>query len=168
MANIKAIAEREGEGYHSTLTWHDEIEPFKNYEEAKDFIQRKDNGWYDDHAVRYYDYSEDTNTKKMVELKNKYKELIEGHQKYSLEHSVHNFKAKYIGCEKCGSKLSREHLAGERCPLCRTDLRSKSTLEKLQRYKDKIIYCMNKIQAEKEKQKKKAKIKWLVKIEYHS
>ena len=104
----------------------------------------------------------------MEELQRKLKDLQNARQKYRQEHSVHIFKAKYVGCEGCGSKLNKEHLVGEKCPLCRTDLRSKTTIEKLEWYDTKERQIISKIESEKEKQSKKAKVKWLIKIEYHS
>lgn len=168
LSEIKDIAKGDGDNYHSNLTWHDTVEPLENYDKAKEFIQKKDNGWYDDHAVRYYDYSAASKTKKIEELEKKIDVLVDMSREYKDKHSIHNFKAKHIGCEKCGSKLNKEYIVGEKCPLCRHDLRGKTTLEKLEYYKNKIEECRNKIQAEKEKQKKKAEVMWLVKIEYHS
>ena len=54
------------------------------------------------------------------------------------------------------------------CPLCRADLRSKTTLEKIKWYEDKIADYRKRIEAEKMKQKKNAKVKWLVKYEFHT
>lgn len=162
-------ARRDGDsGYTATIIWHDNIPPFDTEEQAREFIKAHDNGWYDDHAVRFKDYSKAVKTAKIAEYEAKVIELWEGKKKYEKEHSVHNFQAKYIGCEICGSKLSKSHLTGERCPLCRADLRSKTTLEKIKWYEDKIADYRKRIEAEKMKQKKNAKIMWLVKYEFHT
>lgn len=39
--------------YHGNMTVHDKV--CKNWEEAKQFIEHHDTGWYSDHAVRYKD-----------------------------------------------------------------------------------------------------------------
>jgi hypothetical protein len=168
MADIAEHAKEEGDGYSSRFTWHDNIPPYESREKAEAAIETLDRGFYDDHAVRFYDYSNAEKTAKIKECEAKIAELMEGQKKYRAEHSVHTFQAAYIGCPKCGSKLSREYLRGENCPLCRADLRSKTTLDKLKWYEDKIADYRNRIEEEKRKQKNKAKIKWLIKYEFHS
>lgn len=168
MADIAEHAREDGDGYSSKFTWHDELPPFESEEKAEEAIKRLDRGWYDDHAVRFYDYSKAEKTAKMAEYEAKIAELREGKTKYAKEHSIHTFQAKHIGCPKCGSKLNKDFFSGEGCPLCRTDLRSKTTVDKLKWYDDKIADYRSRIEAEKRKQKGKAVIKWLVKYEYHS
>lgn len=168
MANIRSHAMEDGDGYSSHMTWHDAVSPLESEDAARAFIESKDNGWYDDHAVRFLDYSGAKNTKKIDELSAKLKQLEHDEKLYIIAHSVHSFKASYVGCPKCGSKLNKDYISGERCPLCRTDLRAASTLKKLQWYKEKQSECRNKIESEKRKQKSKAVVKWLVKYEYHS
>lgn len=168
MADIAEHAREDGDGYSSKMTWHDEVQPFDTEEEAEEFIKRRDNGWYDDHAVRFLDYSNAKPTAKMEEYKKKVSELIEAERAYRAAHSVHTFKAKYIGCPKCESKLNKDFFRGDNCPLCRTDLRSNTTLDKLKWYADKIEEYHKRVEAEKRKQKNRAVVKWLVKYEYHS
>lgn len=167
MADLQYQANQDGDGYSSRFTWHDNTKPFESYDEAMAFIKSVDKGWYDDHAVRFKDYSGVTSPK-IAEYEKKIAELEESRKAYILEHSVHNLSAKHIGCPKCGSKLNKEFLVGEICPLCKTDLRSKTTLDKLRWYADKANDYNKRIAEEQRKQSKKAKIKWLVKFEYHS
>ncbi len=168
MADIQERARDDGDGYSSRITWHDKVEPLESYEEAKEFIESHDNGWYDDHAVRFRDYSTATKTKRMEEYESKISELTKSMREYKEKHSVHMLQAKHIGCPKCNSKLNKEYLRGETCPLCNEDLRSKTTLEKLEWYREKIRDYNSRIYEEQRKQKKNCKIKWLVKVEYHS
>lgn len=168
MTDIAVHAEKDGDGYSSRFTWHDEIPPYESYEKAEEAIKMLDRGWYDDHAVRYYDYSKAEKTAKMAEYEAKVAELVEGLRKYKREHSVHTFQAKHLGCPNCGSRLNKDYFTGECCPLCRTDLRGKTTLDKIKWYEAKIADYRARIEAEKMKQKKKAVIKWLIKYEYHS
>jgi len=169
MNDIYELARRDGDGgYSSSMTWHDNIPPFDTEEQAREFIEAHDQGFYDDHAVRFKDYSKAVKTAKMAEYAMKIEELIKAKKEYIAEHSVHTFQAKHIGCPKCGSKLNKDYLSGERCPLCRTDLRSKTTLDKIKWYEDKIDDYHKRYSAEMMKQKKNAKIMWLVKYEFHT
>lgn len=72
-------------------------------------------------------------------------------------HSIHRRSSTYIGCPECGSKLYLGYIKGEKCPLCNTDLRPKSTIEKIKWYDKKTKECR--------KNKEKC---WLAKIEWHS
>lgn len=165
MSAIVERAERDGDGYDGGVKWHDEVKPLANRDEAEAFIRAKDNGWYDDHAVRYYDYSGAKVTKKIGELQTKARELAEKRAAYEKEHSVRTFKAALISCHKCGSKLAREYLKSDRCPLCYTDLRSDTTLETLKKYEERKKEVLEQI--EKEKQKQTGEVRWLIKYEYH-
>lgn len=166
LRDIQVIAREGGDGYHGSPRWHDEIKPLRNYNEAQAWIEAHDNGWYDDHAVRYYDHSNAKKTKKIEELERRLKELFSKKNDYIKAHSVKNLKAALITCPKCGSKLSREHLRSESCPLCYTDLRSKTTLDTIKNYERRQAETQKQIEAEKEKQN--GQVKWLLKYEYHS
>lgn len=160
------IAEHDGDGYSGPMHWHDEVAPLESYEAAERWIKAHDKGWYDDHAVRYYDYSRLKDTKKISELKQRALEIQKKKGEYATEHSVKKLKAVLITCPKCGSKLSRAHLRSEYCPLCNTDLRSKTTQETLKHFDERISQVWKTIQAEQ--RKSKGEVRWLVKYEYHS
>lgn len=164
-AEISAVARRNGDGWSGPMHWHTEIQPLKNYGQAEEWIERHDRGWYDDHAVRYMDYENAKPTKKMGEIQQKIRELQNDEMAYKQQHSVKKRKSEYIGCPKCGSKLFREYLQSEFCPLCRTDLRSQTTLDALANYHKRIEKAKDQLQEEKEKQK--GEVRWLVKYEYH-
>lgn len=166
MAAIAERAERDGDsGYYGPMHWHDEVSPLKNREEAEKWIRAHDKGFYDDHAVRYYDYSRLKDTKKITELKAKAAALAKEKAEYIAKHSVKNLKANLITCPVCGSKLSRERLRTESCPLCYTDLRSKTTLDGIKRYEERTANVWKQVQVEQ--QKGKGEIRWLIKYEYH-
>ena len=65
MATIERIASREGDGYASSMCWHDSM-LFPSREKAEQYIKDMDRGWYDDHAVRFKDYSKAKKTKKRL------------------------------------------------------------------------------------------------------
>lgn len=138
-----------------------------NYEEAYDKINSARNGGYEGWAVKFYDYSNVTPTKRVNELMEKKAETERNREAYINAHSVRTLKANLIGCQKCGSKLRKDFLKANYCPVCHSDLRSETTLETIKRYNARIENYEKMIAEEKKKQKKQAKIMWLVKFEYH-
>lgn len=164
---VLRIISRSGDGYGTDRIAFSHREPFANHEAAQNWIREND-GWYKGIAVRYYDYSKCKATKKVEALEQKIAENKNKANEYAKAHSVKSFKAAYIGCPKCGSKLNRSFLYGEKCPLCFEDLRAKSTLERIEGFKKKDKDLRAQIDAEKQKDKKNASVKWLVKYEYHS
>lgn len=140
---------------------------FDTYEEAEAYICKIDRGDYDGIAVKYLDFSDVEDSNKIKELRAKIADTVQKQKDYILTHSVKSQKATYIGCRSCGSKLNKEKLKGECCPLCGTDLRATSTLERISSFKTRIDEYNKKIITEQLKLKKKAKIQWLVKFEYH-
>lgn len=147
------------------LTWH-ENDIYDDEQAAVDAIDNFDRGWYDDHAVLFYntDKLESAATRKIE------KQITDTQKKrsdYIDAHHVKNRKSAYVGCPKCGSKLSREHLHTDTCPLCREDLRSETVKARIAGYDEKIETLREKLRGEKAKLVKKAPVMWLVKFEYH-
>lgn len=166
---IREIADFDGDGYDSyQMDFHENVPPFESRDEAMAWIKQHDKGFYDDHAVRYKKYAPANVTEKIKAYTHKMTELWNAKQDYIREHSVQKLQAKLITCPKCTSKLSKQYLRGNSCPLCYTDLRSKTTLDKLQWFDDKREYYANRIAEEERKQKRGYEIYWLVKYEYHS
>lgn len=159
--------------YHSglgqSIRWIDKI--CEDRERAYEFIEAQDKGWYDQLAVKFRVYPKFEPTKTLLNLQDRLKKEREKKEDYEKAHSIAAFKVEYIGCHKCGSKLKRTLLRGNMCPLCGTELRSKTTMETLQRYQDNMKKISQQIKEEERKINKKneknSKIKWLVKIEYH-
>ena len=152
--------------YHGRMTIHDK--PIcESYDEAHDFICRNDNGWYDDHAVQYKDKSALAPTKAMLANKEKARKLMADKKAYEEKHDPRARKAEYIGCKTCGSKLSREYLRGNKCPMCGTDLRADYVVERIAKYNADYKKLLEQYMEMESKQKGKCPIKWLVKIEVH-
>lgn len=146
---------------------HQQLLP--NYETAVDYIRSVDNGDYDGVAVQYADFSHIKDSAKVDELRKKVDEIGKKKMEFIEAHSPRAQKAAFIGCSECGSKLNREKLSGYVCPVCRTDLRAPSTLERIDAFNRRIAEYNKKIAAERSKdQNQKAKIMWLVKFEYHT
>ena len=171
---MDALAARNGweegvRGLASPIVWHDRV--CLDEDEARKFIDNRDTGWYCQLAVKYRVFPKLEPTKTLLSLRARLDAERDKYNKYLSDHSVSKLKAEYVGCPECGSKLKRELLRAEKCPLCRKDLRSKTTLDTLARYSANIDNLHAEIKAEekkmKEKEQKKSTIKWLVKVEYH-
>lgn len=162
------IVARSGDGYGTDRIQFFDDPICDNESAAHEYINGFDRAFYGGYAVRYYDFSKVKDPKKVAELEDKILKTMANKRVFAEAHSVKNQKAAFIGCPKCGSKLSRERLRGNDCPLCCTDLRSESTLNRLASYDKRIDEYNRQIAQERLKEKKKAKVMWLVKFEYHS
>lgn len=128
------------------------------------------NRWYNCMAVLFKEYPRPKPSKELIDLRERIKKIRDAYSKLNDEVSIQNRKSEFIGCPNCGSSLRREKLTGQNCPLCRTDLRSKTSLERLAKAKQKIMDMeVQIIKKEKEIERKgKPVVKWLVKIEFHT
>lgn len=162
--------EEGGHGLDHPIRWLDRI--CKDREEAEAYIKSHDSGWYDQLAVKFRVYPNVEPSKALVALERRRAAEAEKYSAYAKAHSVSAFKAEFVGCPGCGSKLKRTLLRGESCPLCRAELRSKTTVDTLNRYSKNICELDKQINTEKKKLQEKAikesEVKWLVKIEYHT
>ena len=158
-----------GAGLPCKIQWLDKI--FDTKKEACDYIEKIDRDCVQ-LAVKFLEYPDNIEpSKKMLSLKERYEKEIAKACDYTEKHSIKTFKAALVGCPNCGSKLNKDFVVGEKCPLCKTDLRSKTTLETLAKYKQNAEELQKQYQEEEKKNKlkykKKAKEMWLVKIDYH-
>ena len=165
----KACWEEGGSGLCSPIRWIDHT--CLNREEARQYIDAHDNDRYDQLAVKFRRYEKIEPSKTLLLLKERLKKEQDKKIEYAKNHSVSTFKAEFVGCPECGYKLKRTLLKSESCPLCRAELRGKTTIETLARYEANIRDLQKQINAEErkleEKNLKKSKIAWLIKIEYH-
>lgn len=165
----KACWEEGGSGLNGSIRWIDHV--CANYAEAEQYIEDRDKGWYDQLAVKFRVYEKIEPTKALLTLKERLEKERTKKAEYTAAHSVSTFKADYVGCPECGSKLKRTLLKSESCPLCRAELRGKTTVDTIARYEANIRDLQKQIKEEErkleEKNQKKSKIMWLVKIEWH-
>ena len=165
-----------GGGLAHPIRWIDHV--CKDYDEAIDYIKSHDKGWYDQIAVKYkvipYNINQPT-SKKYETLQKRVEAEKAKLTAYSNAHAISTFKAEFVGCPCCGSRLKKQLLAGNTCPLCKTDMRGKTTLDTIARYKSNISSLENQMREEcakldeayRKKVEKTATVEWLVKIEYH-
>lgn len=141
-------------------------EPLDSYKEAEEFLRYSPEAerYYRkyDTAVRFLDYSDVTPTKKMLDLKHRLDETVQKKADYAEKHSVKNFKADFVGCPGCGSKIARRFIHADKCPLCHKDLRSETTIKTIKGYDEKIKELGKMYDEAEKKNKKKAKVMWAV------
>lgn len=160
--------EEGGSGLCSPIRWIDSCGVLPNYNEAVEYIKSHDMGWYDALAVRYRDF-DGKETAALAKAKEKFK--IAADKYHALDGKFHfaDIKAAFIGCHTCGSKISREHLKTNYCPVCRNDLRPTSTLQAIVNYRYKMEKAAKLVTEEDAKcLAKSSKVRWLVKIEWHT
>ena len=143
-----------------------------DYDEAREYLEKNDNGWYDQLAVKFLDYPELKKSKTLEMLEERAKRLCSRYVDLAYN-KIHyaNVKSQFISCRTCGSKLASSYIRTNKCPVCFNDLRPASTLDLINKAKNNYEKAEKDVELEmkklQEKQKKKAKVKWLVKIEYH-
>lgn len=154
------------------LTWHND-KIYDTEEEAREAIERFDNGWYDDHAVLFHDASGIAKkTKKIETLENRINNETAKKKAYIEQNAITNRKSASITCPTCNSRITLSYYRGTHfCPVCRGELYSSTVLVRLKKFDEKIDELTKELKkAEREQAKKnaaKAPVKWLVKYEYH-
>lgn len=156
-----------GGGLNHPIRWIDII--CEDREAAEEYIRTHDRGWYDQLAVKFHNMDRLVPTKALLELKAKRDALWDKFQKADKTVVAKEFKAQYVACKKCGSKLNREYLDRNFCPVCGNDMRSDTLKANLERMRGQLSELDKKIREEERKTVKKAsKISWLIKIEWHT
>lgn len=145
------------------------VGPLPDYDAAKETIEAHDSGWYDQLAVRYRELPANVSNKKIEELKNKAAEVYQTLMQLEKKVAAKDFKAQLVSCKKCGSKLNKDYLNSNFCPLCRADMRSDTTQKRIAALRQKHQELQEVLRKEQAAlAAKKGKVMWLVKIEYHT
>lgn len=146
---------------------------FDSYNEACAYLESTF-GNYRQTAVQYRQYPNRKDSKKETALKEKVKKTWETYD--ALANKVHykDVTSKYIACSKCGSKFSTEYCGktwGNVCPICRADLRPKTTLDRIaslkKSWEDAKVALNEEVKKENDKNKKNSKLCWAVACEVH-
>lgn len=165
---------REGSGLPNKIRWLDIT--LNSYEEAKEYIDKVDRGWYDCVAVKYkdFDISSIKSTKKLQELKDRCSRLEKEYREISNIVECKTFKSQLITCKQCNSKLNKDYMRSNKCPLCGNDIRSDTTKKRIKAKYDNLLEIRKQLELENKKlltkqakQINNANIRWLVKVEYH-
>lgn len=178
--NVDRLENPDG-SYHGRMTIHDDI-ICESLESATEKIKQLDKGFYDDHAVRYYDTSHLDPTKKLEKIEEQILENNRKRNEYIKKNRIAYRKSAFVGCDKCGSKIAmrafrKEYANGiiepirDICPICHNDLRSETVQNRLKKFNEKndeLLAKKEEIKKEfNQKNAKKGKLKWLVKVEVH-
>lgn len=134
--------------------------------DAREAVERMSTARYNCIAVPFR--QADMSAEKIRDLQRKECAAWNAYNTASREVVAKSFKSQYLGCKNCGSKLNKDFLLTNRCPLCGTDMRSPTELQRIARLKAKAEAASNAKEAEERKMSKKSKdMFWLVQIEYH-
>jgi ribosomal protein L37E len=138
----------------------------------KEFIEKNDKGWYDQLAVKFKRFDKPVSSKKLSDLKTRLSEERIKLRELETKVVFTEFKAQYISCKKCGSKLNKDYIKRNNCVVCGYDMRSDTTKSAIARLNAKVKSIEEAIKEEtrklEQKKAKEAKEYWLVKIEYHT
>lgn len=157
-------------GSMSPIRWLKQS-PLPDRNTAEQFIKRHDKRWYDCLAVRY---KEPVMTQAIRDAQKAEAAAWKKYNDLDNEIYVTTLTSEFISCKVCKSKLNRKMLAIPKigipknvCPVCHAELRPKSTLERIDRAK-KAAEKASEHTNEVARKSKKQKVRWLVKIEYHT
>lgn len=156
------------------MTIHDDI-ICSSYDKAIEKVDQLTRQSYDDHAVRFYDTSNLKASAAMERIVERIKKQNEDLKNYDENNYICNRKSKFITCPNCESKLSNEFLKrriafakDNICPLCRTDMRSKTIQNRIEKYHFDIEKLRKQYKELDEKRYLKAPIHWLLKVDIHN
>ena len=138
---------------------------YDSYDAAEAAIEKQDKGWYDNIAVQFHQCDDD---KKLMVLREKESAAWKAYRTADSAVFAADFLSKMISCKKCGSKLNREYLKFNYCPLCHADMRSPTLLKKIDRLKKAAEAASKAVEDYRQELGRKSKnVFWMVKIEYH-
>lgn len=128
---------------------------FEFFDDAEDYAEEISGEWRRKYNIclPFKDTEDAKETKKIAELVERIQQTCNKREQYINSHHVRDFKSEYIGCRCCGSKINKEYLRNDHCPVCKSELRSKTVIETIHAYEKKIIKLKNQLQEEKSKQK---------------
>lgn len=166
----KATWQEGGGGLPNRIRWYDEV--CLDYDTAMEFLNSHDKGWYDQLAVKYRHFGKPITSNKLTDLKAQLAEVRKKLSELNSKVAAKEFKAQYISCKNCGSKLNRDYIKRNNCVVCGYDMRSDTTKNAIARLTEKVNTLEKAIREEEkklaQKKAKEAKEYWLVKIEYHT
>lgn len=125
-------------------------------------------------AVRFKHVALDTlaPTATMNQIADRIRRMGEQRDKFEAEHSIHTLAAKLITCTECDSRIAKDWVEGELCPVCGNDLRSPYIPEQIAAYEAKMDELRHDYDEARERQVKRAlargeveaRVAWLVPI----
>lgn len=159
-------------GLNGRIRWSDKA-PFNSYDEADEYIDKYYNtGNYEQVAFKYLEWPQNAyHSSKLDNLTKRYNEWCTKYENLRSKIHYKDVKSQFISCPVCGSKINRNFISSNNCPVCKNEMRPKTVLDTLKRYKEIINDIASQVKVEKESLIRKAlsqvKVKWLVKVEAH-
>lgn len=162
-----------GTGYHGLdpITWTNRI--FDDEKSAMEYLD-KTFGRYDETAVRFRRFPAIKPSKKITDL---HERLVAAKARlFDLDNTDHyaGVSVKTIKCKTCGSTLATSYCGNtfhNNCPVCRSDLRPASKLERIAKAKQTVSDIEKTIREEEIKARNKVRDKsvlcWAVACEVH-
>ncbi len=154
--------------YHNSL---DVLEGtvYDDYDDAciKAEELERSRGSYNDFAIPFYESIKQEPTKQMLNIEKRMDKIIVDKEEYDKKHSIKNLSSKLITCKNCESKLAKDFLKRNNCPVCGKDLRSQYILDRIKKYDEDYKKVNKQLVEISKKRNKKGPIKWLVKVEVH-
>lgn len=157
-------------GLGSKINFKDRL--FDDYDAAYEYLE----GTTDDYrqiAVKYLVYPPMKPSKTAEDLDRRITEYRKRINALDAPH-YKGVKQATVKCKCCGSSLATKFCGDtyrNNCPVCRADLRPQSTLDKIANYKATVKDLEKKLKAEVDKQnmknRKSAKVHWMVCCEVH-
>lgn len=106
----------------------------------------------------------------MDQIADRIRRMGEQRDKFEAEHSIHVLTAKLVTCTKCESKIAKDFVDGEMCPVCGNDLRSPYIPAQIATYEDKMAELRAEYDEARDRQVKRAlakgeveaRVMWLV------
>lgn len=164
-AHVRCECWQEG-GNMKPIRWLDE-KVCDSREAAEDLCRTMSKDYTDCVAVPYR--VADVNDNKLRDLMRARSAAYKAYKDANACIAAQSLKSQYIGCKKCGSKLNRDFIKSNFCPLCGEDMRSKTQLLHVVRLKQKVdVAELTVSKCELALAKKSKKLMWLVKIGYHT
>lgn len=108
----------------------------------------------------------------MDQIADRIRRMGEQRDKFEAEHSIHTLAAKLITCTKCDSRIAKDWVGGELCPVCGNDLRSPYIPEQIATYEAKMAELRDDYDQARDRQVKRAmakgelnaRVTWLVPV----
>lgn len=136
-------------------------------EDAEFIIDKYSAAWSRRYNVYlpFYDVSKVKTTAAEKKLRERIDELTESLREYVKVHSVKNLKAELITCRGCKSKIRKDYLDREICPVCKEDLRAEYIIETIDKMKQRIKDKKKELLELEKRKKDKAPVRYLVAYE---
>lgn len=108
----------------------------------------------------------------MNQIADRIRRMGEQRDKFEAEHSIHELSAKLVTCTNCESKIAKDYVEGEMCPVCGNDLRSPYIPAQIATYEEKIAELQGEYDSARDRQVKRAlakgeidvRVMWLVPV----